>query len=83
MSDPQQSAPNSQTLQGEPSPEELEAAQAANEADALAAAQGELALGRGQCVRLVGGLRGLQLFRAGFALQGLRIRGGLLRIGHL
>ncbi|MDP9893331.1 molecular chaperone GrpE [Variovorax boronicumulans] len=30
-------------LQGEPSPEELEAAQAANEADALAAAQGELA----------------------------------------
>jgi len=43
MSDPQQSAPNSQTLQGEPSPEELEAAQAANEADALAAAQGELA----------------------------------------
>lgn len=43
MSDPQQSAPNSQTLHGEPSPEELEAAQAANEADALAAAQGELA----------------------------------------
>ena len=30
-------------LQGEPSPEELEAAQAANEADALVAAQGELA----------------------------------------
>jgi len=30
-------------LQGEPSPEELEAAQAANEADALAAAQDELA----------------------------------------
>lgn len=30
-------------LQGEPSPQELEAAQAANEADALAAAQGELA----------------------------------------
>ena len=30
-------------LQGEPSPEELEAAQAANEADALTAAQGELA----------------------------------------
>ena len=30
-------------LQGEPSPEELEAAQAANEADALAAAQAELA----------------------------------------
>lgn len=43
MSDSQQSAPNSQTLHGEPSPEELEAAQAANEADALAAAQGELA----------------------------------------
>ncbi|QSI29877.1 MULTISPECIES: nucleotide exchange factor GrpE [Variovorax] len=43
MSDPQQSAQNSQMLQGEPSPEELEAAQAANEADALAAAQGELA----------------------------------------
>jgi hypothetical protein len=35
MSDPQQSAQNSQMLQGEPSPEELEAAQAANEADAL------------------------------------------------
>ncbi|MDQ0571379.1 molecular chaperone GrpE [Variovorax paradoxus] len=46
MSDPQQSSQNSQMLQGEPSPEELEAAQAANEAeaqDALAAAQGELA----------------------------------------
>ncbi|MGJ7610888.1 MULTISPECIES: nucleotide exchange factor GrpE [unclassified Variovorax] len=46
MTDPQQSAQNSQMLQGEPSPEELEAAQAANEADALAAlaqAQGELA----------------------------------------
>jgi len=46
MSDPQQSAQNSQMLQGEPSPEELEAAQAANEAeaqDALAIAQGELA----------------------------------------
>jgi molecular chaperone GrpE len=46
MSDPQQSAQNSQMLQGEPSPEELEAAQAAHEAeaqDALAAAQGELA----------------------------------------
>ncbi|MFH0128890.1 nucleotide exchange factor GrpE [Variovorax sp. EL159] len=46
MSDPQQSAQNSQMLQGEPSPEELEAAQAANEADAVAAlaqAQGELA----------------------------------------
>ncbi|WP_354355251.1 nucleotide exchange factor GrpE [Variovorax boronicumulans] len=43
MSDPQQSAQNSQMLQGEPSPEELEAAQAANEADALVAAQGELA----------------------------------------
>jgi molecular chaperone GrpE len=46
MSDPQQSAQNSQMLQGEPSPEELEAAQAANEADALAAlaaAQEELA----------------------------------------
>ncbi|WP_412510607.1 nucleotide exchange factor GrpE [Variovorax paradoxus] len=46
MSDPQQSAQKSQMLQGEPSPEELEAAQAANEAeaqDALAVAQGELA----------------------------------------
>jgi molecular chaperone GrpE len=46
MSDPQQSAQNSQMLQGEPSPEELEAAHAANEADALAAlaqAQAELA----------------------------------------
>ncbi|WP_307642034.1 nucleotide exchange factor GrpE [Variovorax paradoxus] len=46
MSDPQQSAQNSQMLQGEPSPEELEAAQAANEAeaqDALTVAQGELA----------------------------------------
>ncbi|MGJ7534356.1 MULTISPECIES: nucleotide exchange factor GrpE [unclassified Variovorax] len=46
MSDPQQSAQNSQMLQGEPSPEELEAAHAANEAealDALAVAQGELA----------------------------------------
>ncbi|MFV0674457.1 MULTISPECIES: nucleotide exchange factor GrpE [Variovorax] len=46
MSDPQQSAQNSQMLQGEPSPEELEAAHAANEAealDALAVAQAELA----------------------------------------
>src|SRR3954470_3364147 len=46
MTDPQHSAQNSQMLQGEPSPEELEAAQAANEADdlaALAQAQGELA----------------------------------------
>jgi molecular chaperone GrpE len=46
MSDPQQPEQNSQMLQGEPSPEELEAAQAANENDAqnaLAAAQSELA----------------------------------------
>jgi molecular chaperone GrpE len=46
MSDPQQPEQNSQMLQGEPSPEELEAAQAANENDAqnaLAAAQAELA----------------------------------------
>jgi molecular chaperone GrpE len=46
MSDPQQPEQNSQMLQGEPSPEELEAAQAANENDAqnaLAAVQSELA----------------------------------------
>ncbi len=46
MSDPKNPEMNPQTLQGEPSPEELEAAQAANEADALAelaAAQEELA----------------------------------------
>jgi len=43
MSDPQNTAPNTDTLQGEPSPEEREAAQAANEADALAAAQAEIA----------------------------------------
>jgi hypothetical protein len=36
MTDPQNHQQNPQTLQGEPSPEELEAAQAANEADALA-----------------------------------------------
>ncbi|MGJ7542215.1 nucleotide exchange factor GrpE [Variovorax sp. LT1R16] len=46
MSNPQNSEMNPQTLQGEPSPEELEAAQFANEADAqdaLVAAQAELA----------------------------------------
>jgi molecular chaperone GrpE len=43
MTDPQNHQQNPQTLQGEPSPEELEAAQAANEADALAAAQAEIA----------------------------------------
>jgi molecular chaperone GrpE len=43
MSDPQNPSSNSETLQGEPSPEELEAAQAANEADALAAASSEIA----------------------------------------
>jgi molecular chaperone GrpE len=43
MTDPQNHPENPQTLQGEPSPEELEAAQAANEADALAAAQAEIA----------------------------------------
>ena len=46
MSDPQNPEMNPQTLQGAPSPEELEAAQFANEADAqdaLAAAQTELA----------------------------------------
>jgi len=44
MSDPQNPPPNSDNfLQGEPSPEELEAAQAANEADALAAATAEIA----------------------------------------
>jgi molecular chaperone GrpE len=46
MSNPQNSEMNPQMLQGEPSPEELEAAQFANEADAqgaLVAAQAELA----------------------------------------
>jgi len=43
MSDPQNPQLNPETLQGEPSPEELEAAQAANEADALASAQAEIA----------------------------------------
>ena len=46
MSAPQNPETNSQFLQGDPSPEELEAAQAANEADAqaeLATVQGELA----------------------------------------
>ncbi|MDM0087443.1 MULTISPECIES: nucleotide exchange factor GrpE [unclassified Variovorax] len=46
MSDPQNPEMNPQTLQGAPSPEELEAAQFANEADAqdaLVAAQAELA----------------------------------------
>jgi molecular chaperone GrpE len=44
MSDPQTPQPNPENfLQGEPSPEELEAAQAANEADALAAATAEIA----------------------------------------
>ena len=46
MSDPQQSDPNSQMLQGDPSPEEREAAQFADEADAqgaLASVQAELA----------------------------------------
>jgi molecular chaperone GrpE len=42
MSDNNQSEQN-QELSGAPSPEELEAAQAANEADALSAAQAELA----------------------------------------
>ena len=42
---------NPETLQGEPSPEELEAAQAANEADALAAAQAEIAALQGKNVR--------------------------------
>ncbi|MDP3605891.1 MAG: nucleotide exchange factor GrpE, partial [Polaromonas sp.] len=35
---------HNQELSGEPSPEELEAAQAANEADALSTAQAELAV---------------------------------------
>ncbi|MDM0076456.1 nucleotide exchange factor GrpE [Variovorax sp. J2P1-59] len=43
MTDPKNPQQNPQTLQGEPSPEELEAAQAANDADALAAAQAEIA----------------------------------------
>ncbi len=43
MSDNTQPQQN-QDLTGDPSPEELEAAQAANEADALSAAQAELAL---------------------------------------
>ncbi|WP_307689201.1 nucleotide exchange factor GrpE [Variovorax ginsengisoli] len=46
MSDPKNPEMNPQTLQGEPSPEELEAAQFANEADAqvaLAQAQSEIA----------------------------------------
>ncbi len=43
MSDPQNTTPNPEFLQGDPSPEEQEAAQAANEADALAAAAAELA----------------------------------------
>jgi molecular chaperone GrpE len=43
MTDPQNHQPNPENLQGEASPEELEAAQAANEADALAAAGAEIA----------------------------------------
>ena len=43
MTDPQNHPSNPETLQGEASPEELEAAQAANEADALAAAGAEIA----------------------------------------
>jgi len=43
MTDPQKPQPNPQTPQGAPSPEELEAAQAANEADGLATAQNEIA----------------------------------------
>ena len=43
MSDPQNTPLNPDALQGAPSPEELEAAQAANEADALADAQGQIA----------------------------------------
>ncbi len=44
MSDPQNPQSNPENfLQGEPSPEELEAAQAANEADAVAAATAEIA----------------------------------------
>ena len=43
MSDPQNFQSDSQGLQGEPSPEELEAAQAANDADALEATRAELA----------------------------------------
>ena len=43
MTDPQNHQSNPETLQGEASPEELEAAQAANEADALAATGAEIA----------------------------------------
>ena len=43
MTDPQQSDPRNQPLSGEPSPEELEAAQFANEADELTRVQAELA----------------------------------------
>jgi molecular chaperone GrpE len=43
MTDPQNPHPSTAPLQGAPSPEELEAAQAANDADALAAAQAEIA----------------------------------------
>ncbi|VTU34404.1 HSP-70 cofactor [Variovorax sp. PBL-H6] len=43
MTDPQNPPSNPDTLQGEASPEELEAAQAANEADALTAATAEIA----------------------------------------
>jgi molecular chaperone GrpE len=48
MSDPQNPELTPPTLQGEPSPEEREAAQAANEADA----QGELATVRGELTAL-------------------------------
>jgi molecular chaperone GrpE len=43
MTDPQKPQSNPETLQGEASPEEQEAAQAANEADALMAASAEIA----------------------------------------
>ncbi|MDM0012887.1 nucleotide exchange factor GrpE [Variovorax sp. J22P168] len=43
MSDPQNTPQHPDTLQGAPSPEEIEAAQFANEADALTAAQAEVA----------------------------------------
>ena len=55
MSDPQQSDPNSQMLQGDSSPEEREAAQFADEADAqsaLTAVQAELAAVQAKNVEL-------------------------------
>jgi len=69
MSDPQNTPIRPDTLQGEPSPEELEAAQAANEADALAAAQAEIAALQARNVELAD-----QFLRAQADVQNARRR---------